>query len=323
MTKRMDARMQGSGTADHGAGRIRLVMACLAGMVAMPVLAQDAGMPDQGPQAPLISAPGDPGRATPGALADLTGEMSSFNSFVPADTPVPMDSFSAPDAPVVIELFTSQGCSSCPPADAMLTRLAQQPGILPLSFHVDYWDYLGWADSFAKPQFGERQSAYARASGERSVYTPQMIVNGEDTAVAPGPAQLMALVDASRIQPAVISLRHERTPAGEAIEVTPLSDLAHPVDVLMVSYAPEREVRVEGGENRGRTVRYTNVVLAIEQVADWEGRLPLRLTVHARNPGDDPDAPAHARDVRHVLLIQTALGKEQLPGAILAAVQLD
>ena len=81
-------------------------------------------------------------------------------------------------APVVLELYTSQGCSSCPAADALLEELADQPGLLPLALHVDYWDYIGWADTFAHPGFTERQKAYARAAGERMIYTPQMIVGG-------------------------------------------------------------------------------------------------------------------------------------------------
>ena len=181
-------------------------MMLVAMLAAAPALAQDGGHADitqrsapspapsqmNRPEAPLILAPDDPGRQSPSTMS-LT-ESGGVNGFVPAEAapPVTADLPSA-NLPVVVELFTSQGCSSCPPADAMLTMLAGQHDVLPLSFHVDYWDYLGWADSFARPEFTERQSAYAHAVGERSVYTPQMIVDGQDTAVAPGPAQLMGL----------------------------------------------------------------------------------------------------------------------------------
>ena len=84
------------------------------------------------------------------------------------------------ERPVVVELFTAQGCSTCPPADAAIAALADQPGVLTLSWHVDYWDYLGWPDSFASPPNTVRQEAYAAAAGERGVYTPQIIVDGQD-----------------------------------------------------------------------------------------------------------------------------------------------
>src|SRR3546814_11008586 len=89
--------------------------------------------------------------------------------------------------PVVVELFTSQGCSSCPPADALLVELAREPGILALSFHVDYWDYIGWEDPFAEAQYTERQRAYVDRLGLRSVYTPQIVIAGRHTALGRNP----------------------------------------------------------------------------------------------------------------------------------------
>ena len=89
----------------------------------------------------------------------------------------------AQHSPVVIELFTSQGCATCPPADTLLDQLAARPGIIALALHVDYWDYLGWKDAFAQPQFSDRQKAYAKSRRERSVFTPQMIVQGADPVI--------------------------------------------------------------------------------------------------------------------------------------------
>ncbi|MFD2815302.1 DUF1223 domain-containing protein [Paracoccus aerius] len=149
-------------------------------------------------------------------LASVVGH-GGFNSFAagdPAAAPPPLERLGLHATPVVVELFTSQGCSSCPPADAMLAGLADAPDILPLSFHVDYWDYLGWADSFARPEFTARQERYAHAAGERSVYTPQIIVDGQDTAVSLGPAQLTALIDASRLSPAMVSVQRDTTPGA-------------------------------------------------------------------------------------------------------------
>ncbi|MBU3031385.1 DUF1223 domain-containing protein [Paracoccus marinaquae] len=268
---------------------------------------------------PLIAAPDDPARSVPGG-GIVGSETPAYNSFLGGETmPAPVEDFAPPALPVVVELFTSQGCSSCPPVDAMLAQLSAEPGVLPLSLHVDYWDYLGWSDSFARPEFTDRQEGYARASGERALYTPQLIVDGRDTAVAPGPAQLMALIDANRVSPAMVGVRRESTGEGEMIELLPLSDLGGAVDILLVRYAPERRVEVTAGENRGRTVTYINVVLGMDQLAHWDGARALRLTVR---PGDQP-GDGFPPDTRHVLLVQEAAGGDELPGPILAAIQLD
>ena len=103
---------------------------------------------------------------------------------------------SAQDKPVVVvELFTSQGCSSCPPADALLDRLSSRNNVLALSLHVDYWDYIGWKDKFASPAHTARQQAYARAAGRRSVYTPQMIINGLDDVAGTAPMDVADMID--------------------------------------------------------------------------------------------------------------------------------
>lgn len=281
---------------------------------------RDAGARDA--EAPVIAAPSDPGRWAPSPSSTyVPSEMGGFNSFAAGDMPPPpLEHYGFnPDAlPVVVELFTSQGCSSCPPADAMLAGLLDEPDILPLSFHVDYWDYLGWADSFARPEFTERQERYAMAAGERSVYTPQVIVDGQDTAVTLGPAQLMGLIDANRLSPATISIRRDTTPKGEMIELMPLSDLGGRVDILLVRYAPERRVQMTAGENRGKVVTYTNVVLSLDRLAEWDGVAALRVTVSPDGTADDrfPD------DTRHALLVQKEDG-EDMPGPILAAIRLD
>ncbi len=280
------------------------------------------GSGDHGDDAPVIAAPDDAGRVEPSPLSThVPSDMGGFNSFAAGDGVPPMETFGLnPDAlPVVVELFTSQGCSSCPPADAMLAGLSDEPDILPLSFHVDYWDYLGWADSFARPEFTLRQERYALVAGERSVYTPQVIVDGQDTAVALGPAQLMGLIDASRVSPATISVQRDTTPRGEVIELMPLSDLGGGVDILLVRYAPEREVHMTAGENRGKAITYTNVVLSLDRLAEWDGIAALRVTISPDGPADDR-FPA---DTRHALLVQREQGGDGMPGPILAAIRLD
>lgn len=275
--------------------------------------------PDGAP--PIIAAPEMPGRTNPNAAHRLrsAGVTPGINLLGGDNSLPPLDEFNPPTLPVVVELFTSQGCSSCPPADAMMARLAAEPGVLPLSFHVDYWDYLGWTDSFAKPDFTRRQEAYARAAGEHALYTPQLIVDGEDTAVGPGPAQLKALIDAHRISPALVSVQSDSSPEGTEIRLLPLSDLGGEVAITLIRYAPSRTVEVASGENRGRQITYTNVVLSLQELADWDGVAPLKLTVSKEGPADD-SFPA---DTRHLLLIQKELPRGDLPGAILAAIRLD
>ncbi|MFC0200230.1 DUF1223 domain-containing protein [Paracoccus rhizosphaerae] len=289
-----------------------------AAVTSVTLLAAPAAAQDGADQAPLILAPDDAARMAPSTSGLV--ESGGVNSFAATDAAPPV-SAGLPSAslPVVVELFTSQGCSSCPPADAMLTLLATKEDVLPLSFHVDYWDYLGWADSFAKPEFSERQHDYASAVGERAVYTPQMIVDGQDTAVAPGPAQLMGLIDAHRYAPALVSIQREPTDEGETIELMPLSDLGGKVEIVLVRYAPSREVRVKAGENRGRVVTYSNVVLSLEHLALWDGTAPLRLAVRAEHV-------ANARfpeDTRHALLVQQMRGEDDSLGQILTAIRLD
>lgn len=280
---------------------------------------QGTGQPASGAesgQAQVRNQPGEGGAAAGQGLA-----MPRSNSFAGSDLPAtPMAAIPGyTDLPVVVELFTSQGCSSCPPADAMLAMLARDESILALAYHVDYWDYLGWADVFARPEFTARQEAYARAAGERSIYTPQLIVAGQDTSVSPGPAQVMGLIDTARYRPAQISVRRTGAAGDGKVELVPLSDLGGRVDITMVRYLPERVIEVTAGENRGRSVTHTNIVTEVVTLAVWDGAAPLRLSVR---PGEVelPDLPA---DTRQAIVVQKMQQPEGLPGPILAAIRLD
>lgn len=319
-----------SGTVAVAAGwrLLPLGLAAIVALSAAPALAQpaqrDAGggqQQDNRPAPPVIAAPDEPGRSAPFDAQEPSASWAGgYNSFTAGESDLPrLDDLAPATLPVVVELFTSQGCSSCPPADALITRLSEEPGVLPLSFHVDYWDYLGWADSFARPEFSARQQAYAQAAGEHAVYTPQLIVDGVDTAVAPSPVQVMALVDAHSLSPATVSVQRRPTPDGTEIELTPLSQLGGETAILLIRYAPDRSVEVAAGENRGRTIRYTNVVLSLEKLADWDGATPLKLTVSHDGVPDDR-FPADTRDL---LLVQREMTQRELPGSILAAIRLD
>ena len=227
-----------------------------------------------------------------------------------------------PEKPLgVVELFTSQGCNSCPPADEFFAELAANPNLVALSYHVDYWDYLGWADQFARPEFTRRQQAYAHAAGERAIYTPQMIVGGTDTLIALRPAELMGLVQMQMARPPLVMVSSSQQPGGYRIELTPRGPVRDRVAIILVRYAPHRKVVIKAGENRGIALDYRNVVLAAERIAEWDGRTPLRMTVTP----DPKSGDAYPADTRHVILAQE-LGSgdnRAASGPILAAIRLD
>lgn len=220
--------------------------------------------------------------------------------------------------PVVVELFTSQGCSSCPPADALIGAMSDEPGVLTLSWHVDYWDYLGWADVFARPEHTARQEAYADAAGERGVYTPQIIIDGQDTLLSLHRAALMAMIDEHAARPPAIMVTAAADGEVHVIDLTPRVAVPGGVEIALVRYLPHRSVQVKAGENRGRTIDYRNIVVDSELLARWPAREPLRLTVR---PGNDPNE-AYPADTLHAILVQQALAGGE-PGPILAAVRLD
>jgi hypothetical protein len=192
----------------------------------------------------------------------------------------------ADDHPVVVELFTSQGCSSCPPADAMLADMAGMPGVIALALHVDYWDYIGWEDTFGDPAFTARQEAYARAAGERTVYTPQFIVGGVDPVVG---ADAMAVMDHLRVHAGsaqTVDLRAVRDGDVLRIDGTAIAPALRPMAVQVVRYRPAEKVDIGHGENAGHTIDYANIVTDWQTVAEWSGLEPL--TVDVPVAGDDP-----------------------------------
>ena len=146
---------------------------------------------------------------------------------------------SAEDQPVVVELFTSQGCSSCPPADAHLHRLAKQPNVIALALHVDYWDYIGWKDSFANPNFTERQRAYAQVQNERMIYTPQFMINGMENFMGNPREDVDGLIHKYQTMGAALSLSMQRF--GSSVDIT-LSDALYygPYDVHLVTVSPKQ-----------------------------------------------------------------------------------
>ena len=207
--------------------------------------------------------------------------------------------------PVVVELFTSQGCSSCPPADAVLRDLALRPDVVALALHVDYWDYIGWKDVFADPRFTARQFAYARAMGRRAPYTPQMVVGGAQDVVGSHRRDVADLIATHAARPQPVTLQADRAGGTVTIRATSRQVFAPPLQVQLVRYRDAATVTVKRGELAGQTLDYAHIVTDWRVVGQWDGRLPLAMTQTA--PGSDP-----------VVVILQRPG----PGAIEAAAQL-
>ncbi len=190
--------------------------------------------------------------------------------------------------PVVIELYTSQGCSSCPPADALLVELTERDDVIPLALHVDYWDYIGWKDSHANPAFTKRQKAYARAAGQRTIYTPQMIVGGIDHVVGYKPMRLAKLIEDHAERPAAVEVSAVRNGTTVDIRARPAAGGARDVVVQLVRYLPRDTVDIRHGENAGKTLTYANIVTEWRVLGTWDGAAPLEM--QAEIEGDGPVA---------------------------------
>lgn len=180
----------------------------------------------------------------------------------------------AEETPVVVELFTSQGCSSCPPADAMLHDLAKRPNVIALSLHVDYWDYIGWKDQFALASHTARQKAYASAGGRRMIYTPQMIVQGQDSIVGVKPMKVNDLIREHARQAAAAMIEIEPLTGGRmTVRVVPSeTGTAAQSDVHLVRFTRLRSADITRGENAGREVDYVNVVEGWSLIGQWDGQ---------------------------------------------------
>jgi hypothetical protein len=187
--------------------------------------------------------------------------------------------------PVLVELFTSQGCSSCPPADALLAELAAQDGVIALALHVDYWDYLGWKDSFGSEAHTDRQRGYAKAAHSRSIYTPEIIVQGQRRLKGHKAEKIAAEIARCRAAAPVADLALERDGDALVVRVAAAGEPVEAADVHLVRFIPEATVAIEAGENAGREVTYTNIVTDWETIARWDGSAPLELRYEALGDG--------------------------------------
>lgn len=249
----------------------------------------------------LLSGPAgaEQERAQPPALA-------STASTVPAAT--------APKA--VVELFTSQGCASCPPADALMGELAKDPELIAITLAVDYWDYVGWKDTLAKHGHSLRQKAYAEQRGDRMIYTPQMIVDGQLPAKGSDKAAVQRAVARAKDPHFSLHVPVSLARKGDRL-IIDVGGLEKPVaglnaDIWVCPVIASHEVAIGRGENAGKTVTYTNVVRGWIRLGPWTGQpasfaLPLNLVRPENEDGV-------------VVMVQT--GTPTSPGPILGAARL-
>jgi hypothetical protein len=225
----------------------------------------------------------------------------------------------------VVELFTSQGCSSCPPADAVFGAIAGKDDVVALAYHVDYWDYLGWRDTLARPENTARQYDYAHAFGSRSVYTPQAVINGRAHVNGASRAAIEARLEgfARSGEGLSVPVSIERVGDSLVIETGAADDKATDkatgkatgkATVVLVYFDPAAPVTIERGENAGRTVTYWNAVTGIQTAGMWHG-----AATRYEMPASEID---RKRAGGCAVLLQAA-GKGDVPGPILGAAVLD
>ncbi len=188
----------------------------------------------------------------------------------------------------VVELYTSQGCSSCPPADALLGRLTDAPDVIALSLHVDYWDRLGWTDPFGSPRYSRRQRDYAASlDGSGRVYTPQMVIDGRRGVVGHRASHVRAAIEAARARGDTVSPEFTGTPPSAV--VIPPGAIDGSASVWLARFDERHRTAVERGENAGETLINHHVVRSLERLGSWSGervRLPVDAA-GARGAGRD------------------------------------
>jgi hypothetical protein len=179
------------------------------------------------------------------------------------------------DPRAVVELFTSQGCSSCPPADRIIGELAKDPSVIALSMPIDYWDYLGWKDTLADSRFTARQKAYSQMRGDREVYTPQVVVNGSAHVIGSDRAGIESAIGSTKKSDGVMSVPVTMTQAGKQITVSVAASSKGPAaahgEVWICSISKTVPISIGRGENSGREITYHNVVRNLLKVGDWNG----------------------------------------------------
>jgi hypothetical protein len=251
-------------------------------------------------------------RSTAFAIAALA-MCTSLSPLAESQTPTPQRT------PILVELFTSEGCSSCPPADALLGKLAAQPingaEIIVLGEHVDYWDGQGWHDRFSSPQFTQRQKDYGQRLNIESIYTPQMIVDGTDQFVGNDGSHAQSSIQHARQTPKLHLALSRPTVDGRRISASLSS--ASPVpsdkirgDLYIALVDPTDTTEVRGGENRGHTLHHAGVVRTLQRVGSLKDLSTGKLSFNLNAPPD-----ANLSQMRLV-----AFAQQSGPGVVLGAV---
>ena len=216
------------------------------------------------------------------------------------------------DPRAVVELFTSQGCSSCPPADKIIGELAKDPNVIALSLPIDYWDYLGWKDTLATPGHTARQKAYSQVRGDREIYTPQVVVNGVAQAIGSDRGQIEHAIAQSRNNASSLSVPLHVAVADARVTATlPNHQGGEPAvgEVWLCALSRSVSVGVTRGENRGHTITYTNVVRRWIKLGTWSGKSETFTVPIDAVKSDGIDAVA--------VILQS--GSMEKPGAMLGA----
>lgn len=210
----------------------------------------------------------------------------------------------AQEVKAVVELFTSQGCSSCPPADRLLSELARERTLVALTMPVDYWDYLGWKDTLAQPLFTSRQRSYAHRRGDHAVYTPQMVVNGKAHVLGSDRGAVQKAVAASALP---VSISVEENGSGAKVRVSGTEAGGAAAEVVVLPVQRTRAVKIQRGENTGKSITYANVARGIHRLGSWNGGAATFEVPGALVSQGDADG--------FVVLVQ----REEQAGAVLGA----
>jgi hypothetical protein len=219
---------------------------------------------------------------------------------------LPTPNFAVEKPLSVVELFTSQGCSSCPAADQLAAELALDPKLIVLSYSVDYWDYLGWKDTLASHEFTERQRAYSVQRGDKQVYTPQVIVNGGNHAVGSERAEITKLTTKNNL---LIPLEIIHARDGHKVNVSALAGSS--ATLIMLPVTRSKTVAIGRGENHGRTITYTNIIRGIVKLGEWTGEA---------KSFDLPTIPKEFSDADGFVVVLQK-GSISKPGSIIGAVK--
>ncbi len=242
------------------------------------------GAPSRSGWCPILSMPGFHNLLTANLLAPKprTSYVGDMRHSLAIATLIASTAFglapAAAERPIVVELFTSQGCSSCPPADALLHTLAEREDVLALTLPVNIWDYLGWRDTLATSAFTHRQRAYVERLGGRSVYTPQMVIDGVTDAVGSRVAHVTRAIELRS------EMKENDVPVhfglnGDTVTITVGAGASGKEATLwLVRYVKQTPVVIERGENAGETITYANVVREMTPVGMWKGEV-ITLTI--------------------------------------------